>query len=671
MSKDIFGHIGKDKTLSISGKDFTLQNPTKKGFENPWSFILLEKLLVTKDDMRFIHFTGEDAELTNISKGYLNARKDILKAKDYKSLDQHKDVSIKLISSRKMFYFDGCELFQKRVPVSSAESLVVNPCGMMADNPDHTIIKPSKERNIELLFDLGEQNCGYYSFELIADQGVNVDIFGVEHVTPSGTIQHTWGNRNGMRYVTKKGINKFTSMKRRSGRYIFITISGHRSAVKIRNFKLIESTYPVNYAGSFKCSNPSLNKIWDISAHTLKLCMEDTYTDCPLYEQTFWVGDARNESLFGYGVFRAYDLAARCIKMAAQSLERFPIVGCQVPSSWECLLPAWSFLWGISVWDYYWHTGDERFLKKLWPAVIKNLKGAYSHIDKKTGLFSGPFWNMFDWTEIDQDKKTVLHNSMFMVGAIDAAVKSANVLEDKKQLDWLKKKRKDLKKAINTQWDDKKKSYPDSIYDDLSPSNSICQHTSFLSILYDIIEKKNLPSAVANTIKPRRNMIRIGSPFAMLYYYETLEKIDCQDDIIKSIYQNFTPMLNQGATTVWETFSAGTMAFGEFPTRSHCHAWSSAPVYFLNRIILGVRQTSPGAKSFTVSPRLNKLNWAKGVTATSLGSVKVDCKKDAGNLIINIEHPEGVKVKFKKNETMAGLSVKVTKEAVWSVSQSN
>ena len=156
-----------------------------------------------------------------------------------------------------------------------------------------------------------------------------------------------------------------------------------------------------------------------------------------MYEQTLWVGDARNESLFAYGAFGAYDLGARCIKLAAQSLERYPIVGCQVPSSWDCLLPAWSFLWGISVWDYYWHTGDKKFLKKLWPAVIKNLKGAESLIDKKTGLFSGPFWNMFDWTDIDQQQKTVLHNSMFIVGAIEAALKSAKVLGDKKQISWL------------------------------------------------------------------------------------------------------------------------------------------------------------------------------------------------------------------------------------------
>ncbi len=48
----------------------------------------------------------------------------------------------------------------------------------------------------------------------------------------------------------------------------------------------------------------------------------------------------------------------------------------------------------------------------------------------RSGLFSGPFWNMFDWSGIDDQHETVLHNSMLMVGAIDAAQKMAGVLGD-------------------------------------------------------------------------------------------------------------------------------------------------------------------------------------------------------------------------------------------------
>jgi hypothetical protein len=270
------------------------------------------------------------------------------------------------------------------------------------------------------MYDLGEQDIGHYRFELIAPAGVILDIYGVEYIATDGRIQNSWGNRNTLRYITRDGLNRFTSFKRRSGRYIFLTFRNLTSPVKIRNFQLIESTYPVHYIGSFNCSDARLDNIWTISTRTLKLCMEDTFTDCPLYEQTHWVGDARNESLLAYSVFDSRDIAKRCITLTAQSLERLPFAGCQTPSCWDVLIPAWSFLWGISVYDYYFYSGDTEFLKKTYPYVIQNLKGAEKYINKDN-LFSGPFWNFFDWTAIDSNQKVVTHNSMLMIGAINSA----------------------------------------------------------------------------------------------------------------------------------------------------------------------------------------------------------------------------------------------------------
>ena len=521
-----------------------------------------------------------------------------------------------------------------------------------------TTIQPSSEGDVELLYDLGEQNCGYYHFDLVADAGVQVDIFSLEYIADNGRIQHSGGNRNGMRYITKAGINNYTSLKRRSGRYVFMTLRQQKTPVQIRHFQLIESTYPLNYVGSFSCSDARLDKIWDISTRTLKLCMEDTFTDCPLYEQTHWVGDARNESLLAYPVFNSNDIAKRCILLSAQSLERYPMVGCQVPSCWDCILPAWSFLWGISTWDYYWQTGDEQFLRQIWPYVIKNLKGAEKYVDAR-GLFSAPFWNLFDWSGIDQGPKTVLHNSLFMVGAIDAALKESLVLKDSTNTEWLKQLRSKLVTAVNRLWDSQKNSYPDSIRDDGSISPSICQHTSFLSILYDVIEPFHLDAARKNLLSPPEKMVRIGSPFAMLYLYETYEKLAMEDQIVKEIYQNYLPMLESGATTVWESFPTGTTGQGGFPTRSHCHAWSSAPSYFLNRIILGVKATKPGCSAYEISPRLNNLTFARGTVATIHGPITVSWKIVGDSLQVNYSAPASVSVAFKRNDSHQNLKLVV------------
>ena len=655
--RNIFGH-DKEKALRfMNPKGFRLVNPLDPGHKNPWCFIRFKEFAFVSDDLIWPQLKDANPPVTERTQGYSAAMEEL-----FKTVKTPADFLAKLRSRaelmppERMFVRDGYWQFVNRQVVGDASGLVTAPAALMHETPSLTTVRPSSDGDVELLYDLGEQNCGYWSFDLIADAGVVVDVSAVEYITPDGRIQFARGNRNGLRYITREGVNRFTSLKRRSGRFIFITLRDQKSPVQFRNFRLIESTYPVNAVGSFSCSDTRLDEIWRISTRTLKLCMEDTFTDCPLYEQTHWVGDARNESLLAYPVFGATDIGRRCIRQTAQSLERYPITGCQVPSGWDVLLPAWSFLWGISTWDYYWFTGDKDSLRDIWPSVIRNLKGAERYTNEQ-GLFSGAFWNLFDWTGADQNQKTVLHNTMFLVGAINAALKEADVLGDTSQTAWLKSFRQRLVTGVNKLWDAKKNSYPDSIRGDGSISPSTCQHTSFLSILYDIIEPANLPQAKKNLLDPPQGMVRLGSPFAALYLFETLEKLGMDEAIVQEIHRNYLPMLESGATTVWESFPSGTTGREGFPTRSHCHAWSSAPSCFLNRIVLGIKSTAPGGQAIQISPRLCNLTWARGTVATVRGLVPVSWRLTGDKLEITCTAPEGTKVEFVKNDSLAGKTV--------------
>jgi hypothetical protein len=485
LVSEIFSHDKERSLRFMNPGGFRLENPLQPSHENPWCFLRFPGFAIATNDLRWLNFRHEDPNLARVMDGYARSSEQLLKSvKDLDSFQQQLGPRAEVMSSERMFVQDTAWQFQQRQVAGEASALVENPAGLIHDNPEATTVHPSSQGDVELLYDFGEQNCGYYEFELEAPAGVQVDLYGLEYIAPDGRLQHSWGNRNGLRYITKEGVNRFTSLKRRSGRYLFVTLRNQPSPVRIRHLRLVESTYPVNCLGSFSCSDARLDRIWDISTRTLKLCMEDTFTDCPLYEQTHWVGDARNESLLAYGVFGATDLAKRCVRLTAQSLDRLPFAGCQTPSGWDCLLPAWSFLWGISTWDYYWETGDEEFLREFYPAVIRNLKGAERFIDRRD-LFSGPFWNLFDWAGIDQGQKAVLHNSMFMVGALDAALKAAEVLKDSAHVPWLRELRTRLVGGVNRLWDPACGAYPDSIRDDGSISPSTCQHTSFLAVLYE------------------------------------------------------------------------------------------------------------------------------------------------------------------------------------------
>lgn len=656
--RNVTGH-DKEKSLRFyNPSGFKLINPLKPDFENPFVFIRFKEFAFATNDLIFHIFTRDNKEIADKIDKYNGLTdkwlKELKNQDDF--LNSCKD-RCELMPPEKMFVHDWMWQFYNRQVVSSAGSLVENPAALIYNNPECTIVKPTTKGDIELMYDLGEQDIGYYRLELIAPAGVVLDICGVEYITPDGRIQNTWANRNTLRYITREGVNRFTSFKRRSGRYIFLTFRNLTAPVKILNFQLIESTYPVHYIGSFNCSDARLDNIWTISTRTLKLCMEDTFTDCPLYEQTHWVGDARNESLFAYSVFDSQDIAKRCINLTAQSLERLPFAGCQTPSCWDVLIPAWSFLWGISVYDYYNYTNDKEFLKKAYPYVIQNLKGAEKYINKDD-LFSGPFWNFFDWTAIDSNQKTVTHNSMLMIGAIDSAIKIGDAINNTTHTQWLKEMRQRLVNGVNKLYDNTRGAYVDSVRDDGSLSPSISQHTSFLALLYDIAPTDYRENLIRNITIPPEKMVKVGSPFAMLYLYETYEKLGMQERIVDEIYKNYLPMLEAGATTVWESFPTGTTGSGGFPTRSHCHAWSSAPSYYLNRIVLGVVPVEPSATKVKLSPYLCGLKWAKGTVATARGTISVGWKLVDNNTVeINYTAPETIAVEFAKNPSLEGKTV--------------
>jgi hypothetical protein len=247
---------------------------------------------------------------------------------------------------------------------------------------------------------------------------------------------------------------------------------------------------------------------------------------------------------------------------------------------------------------------------------------------------------------------------MLLVGAIDAALKEADVLGDARHVAWLRSLRQRLVQGINRLWDGTKNAYPDSVHDDGSVSPSTCQHTSFLAILYDIVDRANLPQAQKNLLEPPEKTVRIGSPFAALYLYEALEKLGLQDRIVADIYRNYLPMLDVGATTVWESFPSGTTGSGGFPTRSHCHAWSSAPSLYLGRIVLGIRPVAAGGAKIEISPHLSGLTWARGRMATVRGPVSVDWRlTDEKTLEVICKAPKGAEVRFVPNASHRGKKI--------------
>lgn len=525
--------------------------------------------------------------------------------------------------------------------VINEENVLDRDQNMIIPNDEYTIIKSPEMGDLEFILDFGQEVSGYIEFEMDAPEGVVVDFYGVEYISPDASPQHTEGVNCTLRYITCNGRQKYRSIVRRGFRYLFITLRNVREAVKIYRICTLMDTYPVVQSGYFESSDWELNKIWEISRHTTKMCMEDTFVDCPTYEQTYWVGDARNQSLINYYVFGAYPISKRSLYLVADSLKRSRFPESQVPSGWQSVLTAWALFWMSACFEYYEYTGDMDFLRKLYPDLIKASEAFMACVNDKD-LLELQAWNMLDWAPMETpDRGIVTHQNAELVKALRNVSSIAELLGDTKKSNQLKQRAMDIKKAINLHlWSEEDQAYIDCIYDNGKKSKNISMQTNVMVYLCDCVEGERREKLEGYLVNPPSGFVRIGSPFMYFFYFEALMKIKDISGMLNEIRDRWSGMLKEGATTCWETFPG----FHEkYLTRSHCHGWSAAPGYFLGAYILGIRPLKAGFEKVLIDPVPCDLKWARGSVPTPKGRIDIWWENHDGILRVKIHGPKEIK----------------------------
>jgi len=490
----------------------------------------------------------------------------------------------------------------------------------------------------EIRLDFPSLSSGYLELDIEASEGTVVDLFAVEHVTPDGRIQHTMQNRNGFRYVCREGRQVFRTLGRYFGKHVFAAVSDGRA--RLHAVRMVESLYPAKRFGSFECSDPALNQIWEASCRTMEICMHDVFVDS-LYEQTLWTGDAAVQQLYALWTFDARDISRRSMRLGAESLSRFPMVGAQVPSAWECLLPAWSFLWGISVRDDYFYSGEIAILEEMWPAVRKNIVGAETFLNER-GLFDAPFWNLLEWAPMEFRHTCVIYNSQLMLAAVEAACEVAGWLKLIDEIRWLKSLARRIHHGLEQVRIAGGGYFPDAL-DKEGQHRGRSLHPHFLALCYGQANAETAQEFIRFLETPPAETTGIASPFMTHFLYGAWENAGQPGRLIADLRRHFQPMLEAGDETLWETLPGATCAPHGWPTRSRCHGWSASPLYYLPRNVLGIRPTATGSRSFEIRPFLGDLQWAVGSIATPRGPLRVRVeKRDGHDEVVACEKPEDV-----------------------------
>jgi hypothetical protein len=502
----------------------------------------------------------------------------------------------------------------------------------------------------EVIFDLGREFSGFIGFDLEAPAGVVVDVYGFEYLRGNHR-ENTERLDNSFRYVTRSGRQRYTSPTRRGMRFLQVTFRGLDAAsgqLRLRDLTVIESHFPASRVGKFRCSDSRLDDIWELCRRTLLACMEDTYVDCPAYEQTYWVGDAYNSARFATVTVGAEGLTERCLKLAPASAGQTPYFASQVPSGWVAVIPNWTFLWVLTCRNHWFRTGDAGFASDLWPAIRVAMNAFREHINGD-GLLDIEAWNLLDWAPMDQPNAGVVsHQNCLMVMAIDAASVLAAIAGDDAGSLEMRDAAAQMRQAINSHlWSDERQGYIDSIHADGVRSEVCSVQTHMFALLAGIPEGARAERAQSVLMDPPADWVRIGSPWMSAFLYDELANLGRTEDALADIRQNYGMMLDHDATTTWEVYPASPVAAdNEQLTRSHCHAWSAAPAAFLPERILGIRPAAPGWTTVLVAPEPCGLTWADGsVPLPGEGRIDVTWRiGDDGRMFLEVRAPEEIAI---------------------------
>jgi alpha-L-rhamnosidase len=507
---------------------------------------------------------------------------------------------------------------------------------LLRDDDQWTLVPAGKE-NVEFMLDFGKECNVHVGFEIDAPEGVVIDgvIFERFH---DNEPQWPWRVRSSFRYVTREGVQNYETANHFGGRYLALTIRGRSVPMRIRRVYGNFIHYPVVDRGRFHCSDEQLNDVWEISRQTMLACMEDTFVDCPLYEQSLWLGDARNEALVCAMMFGDWRLVRRCCTLGCESVERNNgIAAMRVPTRWGKIIPAWNFLWARMCWENYWYSGDEDLLvNRYYPAVRTMLDTCLDeYIDPKTGLFSIQAWQFIDWTELDNGHKIVTHNNTFLVDTLHLGARMAEIAQDRESADRFVKAADDLTSRINEHlWSEERGAYIDSIHNDGQLSTSISRQINTLALLHGVVPVERETRVLAAAMDPSDEVVQFGSPFTTLYLLELLGERGESERMLDVIREQWGSMMDEQTTTFWESFATGNLGGDRYPTRSYCHAWSAGPAYALSRYILGARLDEPGGAHVSLTPQLDVLERAEGVIPLPAGAVKLSWRRESDNAAI-------------------------------------
>jgi len=489
-----------------------------------------------------------------------------------------------------------------------------------------TVIFNKELYKTEFTLDYDRNMTAYYGFELIAHKNDTLKIYPFEKKYAS--------QNRALIFVCKEGSNVFDAPFLSVFRYLKVEVKSTKGLI-IKDILADFSSYPVNYLGSFSCSDHNLTELWDITRWTTQLCMNDMFYDSPKHQEPIaCTGDYFIQSLINYYAFGDPWLTRQTLVKTALLLEK---------NNYDMFHTSYSLLWVQMLNQYYQYTGDIELVKELLPHVNKLNQLFETYLDSDYLVSNAPDYMFMDWIKID---KFNAHHPPAVIGMgymtafyykslLDAAYLN-NLLENSLIRDENLKLASKIKLAMNNLlWDKEKKLFKDGIPFKSKKENhyffpkdtnivTYSPHVNTLAVLYDIVPE-NQQSTILNYVVNQKAIDL--QPYFMFFVLSAVDHAKQFNTVGLELIKKWENGINRETYTLKENWQDQTeTGYGG----DYSHAWGGSPLYFMSKNILGVKPSIPGNKEIEIHPFVSEnINWAKGrIPLVQGNSIEISWKKE-------------------------------------------
>lgn len=412
-------------------------------------------------------------------------------------------------------------------------------------------------------------------------------------------------------------------------RFVYIELQSEKIRMRLHSVAAVSIYRDIPYLGSFRSNDTLLNQIYDVSAYTCHLSMQQYVWDGIKRDRLVWIGDMYPEMLTIQTVFGRQPVFEESLRFA---MDTTPL------PNWMNGMTAYSLWWIMLVQDWYYYTGDAAFLSEYSDYAEKLLQQICSYIDED-GTDRLPAY-FLDWPchELPQEKSGM---RALLILALRKGAELAHACGKEETACMCEKK---MKAVLST----KEQSY------------GAKQVAAMLS-LAGWQDKQFAADEIL------RQGAKGWSTFMSYFLLKAAAACD-MTTTLHTLREYYGGMLTMGATTFWEDFNVDWMR-GAAPIdclpeegksdihgdngafcykgyrHSLCHGWSSGPTAFLAEEVLGIQIAEIGCKKVTISPNLGDLEWAEGTYPLPQGILSVSHHKNAdGTVTTEYSAPEGVEV---------------------------